>query len=61
VHGVQRLRVIDGSVMPTMTSTNTNATVLMIAERAADLLLNELLQADQTVQQSVRQQARHGT
>jgi choline dehydrogenase len=61
VHGVQRLRVIDGSVMPTMTSTNTNATVLMIAERAADLLLNELLQADQAVQQSVRQQARHGT
>ena len=40
VHGVKRLRVIDGSVMPTMTSTNTNATVLMIAERAADLLLN---------------------
>ena len=44
VHGVKRLRVIDGSIMPTMTSTNTNATVLMIAERAADLLLNELLQ-----------------
>ena len=55
VHGVKRLRVIDGSVMPTMTSTNTNATVLMIAERAADLLLSELLQGDQTV----RKQARH--
>lgn len=41
VHGVQRLRVVDGSIMPTMTSTNTNATVLMIAERAADLLLDE--------------------
>jgi len=40
VHGVARLRVIDGSVMPTITSTNTNATVLMIAERAADLILN---------------------
>lgn len=39
VHGVKRLRVIDGSIMPTMTSTNTNATVLMIAERAADMLL----------------------
>jgi len=59
VHGVKRLRVIDGSVMPTMTSTNTNATVLMIAERAADLLLNELLQGDQTVQQPLRKQARH--
>lgn len=54
VHGVKRLRVIDGSVMPTMTSTNTNATVLMIAERAADLLLNELWQSDQTVQHPVR-------
>ena len=41
VHGVKRLRVIDGSIMPTMTSTNTNATVLMIAERAADMLLLE--------------------
>lgn len=42
VRGLERLRVIDGSIMPTMTSTNTNATVLMIAERAADLLLNRL-------------------
>lgn len=57
VHGVKQLRVIDGSVMPTITSTNTNATVLMIAERAADLLLNELLQGDPTVQQPVRKQA----
>ena len=39
VHGVKQLRVIDGSVMPFITSTNTNATVLMIAERAADMLL----------------------
>ena len=39
VHGIERLRIIDGSVMPTITSTNANATVLMIAERAADLLL----------------------
>lgn len=39
VRGVRQLRVIDGSIMPTITSTNTNATVLMIAERAADLIL----------------------
>lgn len=39
VHGIERLRIVDGSVMPTITSTNTNATVLMIAERAADMLL----------------------
>jgi len=44
VHGILDLRVIDGSIMPKVTSTNTNATVLMIAERAADLLLNKLPQ-----------------
>jgi choline dehydrogenase-like flavoprotein len=41
VHGIKQLRVIDGSVMPYITSTNTNATVLMIAERAADMLLTQ--------------------
>jgi choline dehydrogenase len=39
VHGIGHLRIVDGSVMPLMTSTNTNATVLMLAERAADLIL----------------------
>jgi choline dehydrogenase len=38
VHGVAGLRVADASVMPTITSGNTNAPVLMIAERAADWL-----------------------
>lgn len=38
VHGLQGLRVIDASVMPAVTSTNTNAPVIMIAERGADLL-----------------------
>jgi choline dehydrogenase len=38
VRGVAGLRVIDASVMPTLTSGNTYAAVLVIAERAADLL-----------------------
>ena len=39
VHGVEGLRVIDASVMPTVTSANTNAASLMIGERGARLVL----------------------
>lgn len=38
VRGVERLRVIDASVMPTMVSTNTNAAAIMIGEKGADLV-----------------------
>ena len=42
VHGVGRLRVADGSVMPTITSGNTNAPIIMIAEKASDMVLQDL-------------------
>jgi choline dehydrogenase len=39
VHGLESLRVIDASIMPTMLSANLNAATLMIAEKASDILL----------------------
>ncbi|RZL89009.1 MAG: FAD-binding protein [Variovorax sp.] len=39
VHGIDGLRVIDASVMPTITSANTCAATVMIAEKASDMLL----------------------
>jgi choline dehydrogenase len=39
VHGIAGLRVVDASVFPQVVGGNTNAAVVMVAERAADMML----------------------